>query len=1050
MLHELTRDGVRPDDGKHRMGVLTVCLLGIGRIVGARCKYWNEGLKIGHDYFFIFAGVECLGMILLGSCLAEMAGALPFTGGAYGFARGIYGPYLGFFVGIMEIITNVSGLASIVVAFAQACIYGLGLDILYFPLFFILLFVITAMMQFLTSSQYTHVAISLTIVSIILTIIYTFGSISHMDYSTYAYNSDIPRTSILDILSYAPIPTYFFSGIEMLPILGHFAKEPRRAIAYGLGATVMFGVLTMSSMIVVAVGQSPGIVELQGTSLPLNFGFANIFGISPQLANWFNIPLLAASFMIGEYFLCIILRSMAESGLIFVHFKHWFAPHVEGRPFPVRAMIVSYVLMIMFSMVIFGVLYYSFEYIMNLSYFVCLCFYALYICLFLTYISFSQRFPLIPRYYVSPVGIVGAYLGIAVYLFMAVMTLLYSNGLIVFGVWFAIIALLTVAYLKRIRPNETFSGEEERVFFIAYVIKSNHNSRKRIAKRASLSKKRKLNLINVQQHQKNQAIQHNAAPSLPFRILNSASVTTTTFLTTNNHSISQNSTTNAFYNNNNNSVLHQNNRQGPILRRRRNSQLLDFWYSIVRFFRLRRHRVHNIIMSHLGQDHNNSLSASVNAATVETQSISRKYSVHVNIRMNIDISDDSDDSEDDRPSLYISAKEVKRHMMKENEAKKKNKRNGDDSDSEDDDYDDDEEVVVVRPRRKLSGGINNNAAPTSSNINTSQQQTIAHTSQLLVQQQQTQNAEPSSQDHQSQNDMEDEENQLTTMEAPDGTLVHQTNNLTNIPTMPESGFPRPAPLSFDIALSSKEPSTQLQYLQQYEKHPSPSLLTAATLTVSPSPTAGHRLAHNNHNVVHPVNHHHPHQHHPLQNGGTKPYATSASPASYPSMLNKQPLSNAIHPRRSLVNNDSNVALAPVTSTDDLHRSLQQNSNTSSIATLDLPLRSIAHGDVSGTKADSMNGKDANKMASQLTDGSDFVQTFSTITLSEGSGPSQYIANEGSNGGDKKKGQETSQVKLEVNPSLITNNDVNNTVTKGEIPPPENIQRNEAMWKIEDT
>lgn len=473
---------------QHRMSVLTVCLLGIGRIVGARCKYWNEGLKVGQDYFFVFAAVECVGIILMGSCLAEMAGALPFTGGTYGYARGIFGPYMGFLVGVFEIVTNVSGLSTLVVAFAQACVNGLDVSIGLFPVFFVLLFILTALLQLLTTKQYTNAMIVLTIVSILLTILYTVGSIFHFDYSKYAYNSDIPRTSVLDILSYAPIPTYFFTGLEMLPILAHFAKEPRRAITYGIGSTVCFGVLAMCSTLVLAVGQAPGIIELQTTSLPLNFGFANIFNISTQIAVWFNIPLLMTSFMIGEYFLCINLRSLYESRLLFIQWKPSVKMHSFSRPFPVKAMVLSYVMMILFSMLIFSVLYFSFQYIMNLSYFVSLCFYGLYICLFLTYISFARRFPLIPRYFVSPFGVWGAYLGIIIYACMAVMTFLYPHGGIVLSLWLILMAALTYYYLTRIRRFEKFSGEEERIFFIAYVIKANYNSKQRIARHASFKK----------------------------------------------------------------------------------------------------------------------------------------------------------------------------------------------------------------------------------------------------------------------------------------------------------------------------------------------------------------------------------------------------------------------------------------------------------------------------------------------------------------------------------------------------------------------------------
>lgn len=55
-------------------------MTGMGRLVGGRCKFWNAGLSVGTDYFLAFTALECIGIILMASCLAEMAGALPFTG----------------------------------------------------------------------------------------------------------------------------------------------------------------------------------------------------------------------------------------------------------------------------------------------------------------------------------------------------------------------------------------------------------------------------------------------------------------------------------------------------------------------------------------------------------------------------------------------------------------------------------------------------------------------------------------------------------------------------------------------------------------------------------------------------------------------------------------------------------------------------------------------------------------------------------------------------------------------------------------------------------
>ncbi len=73
-------------------------------ILGNRSSGWNGGLLYGYDALAFNFLVSAAGYLALCLCMGEMASALPFSGGAYGFVRAVLGPYLGFMVACCEFV----------------------------------------------------------------------------------------------------------------------------------------------------------------------------------------------------------------------------------------------------------------------------------------------------------------------------------------------------------------------------------------------------------------------------------------------------------------------------------------------------------------------------------------------------------------------------------------------------------------------------------------------------------------------------------------------------------------------------------------------------------------------------------------------------------------------------------------------------------------------------------------------------------------------------------------------------------------------------------
>ena len=81
-------------------GVFSLWALGVGAVISGHYSGWNLGLLAGGWGGYALAAcliaVMYLGLVF---CIAEMASALPHTGGAYSFARASMGPWGGFVTG---------------------------------------------------------------------------------------------------------------------------------------------------------------------------------------------------------------------------------------------------------------------------------------------------------------------------------------------------------------------------------------------------------------------------------------------------------------------------------------------------------------------------------------------------------------------------------------------------------------------------------------------------------------------------------------------------------------------------------------------------------------------------------------------------------------------------------------------------------------------------------------------------------------------------------------------------------------------------------------
>lgn len=227
-----------------------------------------------------------------------------------------------------------------------------------------------------------------------------------------------------------------------------------------------------------AAWQEPGIREVSRATLPLSYGYANMFGVSTHFAAIFNIPAALTSIIVCVYYLCVTLRSMALSGVL----PTIFGQLSSKNQVPTYALILIVVgTVFIAAMILAGLLFYE-AFALSVLIFGTYSLYFIYAAIFVTYLVFHRHYNDKQHRFQSPLGPYGAYVG----LFMTCCLVIANNypyhpylrnTLLIF---IGTILLLSVVYVFVMVRYQKYSPEEEKIFFIAYIIRANRRHREAI------------------------------------------------------------------------------------------------------------------------------------------------------------------------------------------------------------------------------------------------------------------------------------------------------------------------------------------------------------------------------------------------------------------------------------------------------------------------------------------------------------------------------------------------------------------------------------------
>ncbi len=437
-------------------------LLGITGIITGQIGSWNDAAEGRNFKEFIASAIfPTIGYIILTCCVAEMASALPFSGGIYGFVRAFTTPVVGFFVAAFEVMLNVFYVSPVVYQLASLPVQLGSMSSSYTLLNCFVIYVVVLFIVLLGGRVFWLVNNSIGCLVLVLFSVYILFSCSFADYNKWGRGSDINTFDPLAFMEHIPVISTCFLGMQIIPLTSRCARDPKKDVPIVMITVIIVCVLLTFGLFMTAFSQYPGIDNLFEIDYPLNFGYSRIFNISINAAAWLNVPFLFATVFAFTFFSGRQAACMAKSGLIPEIFQHEI-PFLE----------TPYVSLITFSFVSFMLniaLFYYDHLIGDFSLVASLSSFVVYVATLISYIAFHRKYSSLDRYFYSPFGKIGAFMGILIFAFCFVGGVAFQDEPTA-AIIIAIVGGVAIIYNVFFMKEHVFSEEEKKELFKAYLV----------------------------------------------------------------------------------------------------------------------------------------------------------------------------------------------------------------------------------------------------------------------------------------------------------------------------------------------------------------------------------------------------------------------------------------------------------------------------------------------------------------------------------------------------------------------------------------------------
>jgi ethanolamine permease len=461
-------------------GVASLWALGVGAVISGHYSGWNLGLLAGGWGGFALAALLVAAMYLgLVFCIAEMAAALPHTGGAYSFARASMGPWGGFITGLCENVEYVLTPAVVVSFLATYLAAVFETPPAWLPAYWVASYALFVALNVYGVELSFRVTVVITIAALACLVVFWVSAIPVADFTRYALdivadsggrparaaggNGPLLPFGLKGVFAALPFAVWLFLAIEQLPLAAEESMDPRRDLPRGIIAGLLTLFVSAALVVWLNPAVAPGAFALGSSGEPLLDGLRATFGkgFAKLLALVACVGLIASFHTIlfakGRQIYSLSRAGYFPRFLSLTHPRHK-TPHVALIVGSGVALALMFALWFGMGMeegvaAIQGML-------LNMAVAGAMLSYLLQA---LSFIVLRRRFPDLERPYRSRLGVAGALLTIV----LAVITLVFQmldpvfvSGVAGVGVWFALGLAWFAAVGRRrlvLAPEEAFA-----------------------------------------------------------------------------------------------------------------------------------------------------------------------------------------------------------------------------------------------------------------------------------------------------------------------------------------------------------------------------------------------------------------------------------------------------------------------------------------------------------------------------------------------------------------------------------------------------------------
>lgn len=454
---------------RRHAGAWSLWALGVGAVISGDFFGWNFGLAAG-GFGGLLLATAIITAMYAGLCfsIAEMAAALPHTGGAYSFARSAMGPWGGYVTGLAENMEYIFTPPVVVVGIGGYLGAIFGTPESWAPLWWLAAYAVFVGLNVAGVEIAFRFTVIITVLALAILAVFFLGALPLVDVERWAL--DIPAEAggsawlpkgAAGVLGAFPFAIWFYLAIEQLPLAAEESHEPKinlpRGIVYGLLTLIVCSFLTL----ILNTAIAPGAAKLASSNEPLFEGFRAIFGagMGTRLLALIAVAGLVASFHAIIFAYGRQIYSLSRAG----YFPRWLSVTHSRRQTPAVALVVGAILgyaaaltahllgsknpvgAVLLNLAVFGAVI---SYILQMA----------------SFILLRLRLPNIERPYRSPLGLPGAVMALAI----ALVTLaalffsdpVYQQVAIGAAVWYALGLVYFAAYGRRqlvYSPEEAFA-----------------------------------------------------------------------------------------------------------------------------------------------------------------------------------------------------------------------------------------------------------------------------------------------------------------------------------------------------------------------------------------------------------------------------------------------------------------------------------------------------------------------------------------------------------------------------------------------------------------